>query len=116
MLVRPCPATFFAYCLNHALIDVLQGEVRGLAAKGRALLYGIQIPKDEVAAVDLLTKCAKQGDPLGCHLLSVCHEKGLGNLPKDEKAALDLCKRALSMGRVECEACVRRVRFLFMII
>jgi hypothetical protein len=29
-----------------------------------------QVPKDEVAAVEILTKCSKMGDPLGCHLLS----------------------------------------------
>jgi TPR repeat protein len=86
-----------------------QGEVRGLAAKGRALLYGIQIPRDEAAAVEILGKCSKMGDPLGCHLLSVCHEKGLGGLPQNEKTALELCKKARSLGRTECDACIRRV-------
>ena len=74
-----------------------------------------QVPKDEAAAVEILTKCSKMGDPLGCHLLSVCHEKGLGIgggiiVARDEKAALELCKRARALGRVECEQCVKRVR------
>lgn len=85
--------------------------MRGLAAKGRALLFGLAgVKVDELEAVALLNRCAQLNDPLGCHLLAVCYEKGLGGIEKNEKVALELCMKAKSLGRVECDECIKRVR------
>ncbi len=48
-------------------------------------------------------------DPLGCHLLSICYEKGLGGAQMNDKAALELCMKAKSLGRIECDECIKRV-------
>ncbi len=34
-------------------------QIRGLAAKGRALLFGLQIEKNETEAFQILTSCAQ---------------------------------------------------------
>ena len=68
-------------------------ESTELLKRGKSFLYGEGVTKDEMKAVDLLTKASQKGDAESQYLLGLCYGNGTG-VTQDYKEAVKWYKKA----------------------
>ncbi|MFZ5439897.1 MAG: AgmX/PglI C-terminal domain-containing protein [Myxococcota bacterium] len=81
-------------------------------ARGRELVYGVEVPRDEGRAVQLFERACELGSEQGCFLFGRMTEWGRG-VPRDEDRARRLWEARCRAGSAQSCAEVQRLDALF---
>ena len=95
-----CLTSLLAFCVIGTFSYYFLSEAREsdeLLKRGKSFLYGEGVIKDEMKAVDLLTKASQKGDPESQYLLGLCYGNGTG-VTQDYKEAVKWYKKAADQG------------------